>query len=138
MPQRSIDIQKTVRDRLLLLAVALLVFTGGIGFVAVLRGWLSLSSEWTLFILGSFLYVFTTVYLASKSSFFRVRTRRMQRYMCLAGVMAATICFTFVVLLAGVVPTSNRVITCFVYTMVLAPLTIVLTERLFRKAGNNE
>src|SRR6266404_2996107 len=110
-----------VRDRLL--------------FVAVLLGWLSLSSEWTLFILGSFLYTFTTVYLASKSWLLRVRLGRMRRCMFLAGIIAVTVCFTLVLLLAGVVPMPDRVVAYFIYTMVLAPLTIVLTERLLKKGG---
>ncbi len=121
------------RDRLLLLIAGILVSFLVFGLVFILRGSFRLSEEWTLFVLGSLLYIITTTYLASSLPAFRVRAMRVRACLVVGSVMIGVVICAFFLFFFEFLPLPNRVIPYTISCIVLAPASIIVGERILKR-----
>jgi hypothetical protein len=117
-----------VLDRLLLVAIGFLMFFLGVGLIFVLRGSLRLSFEWTLFLLATLVYILITAYLALLQPAFRYHKK--EALLTLGGVVLIEGLCAFGLFFFGLLPLPSRVIVCTIPSILLAPASIILSERI--------
>ncbi len=135
MSPSALGTNRSFSDRLLLMGAASLLVVGGVFLIAWLREWARISAGWTLFILGNLLYGLTTGYVASTTAWYRRGRYHMMRWMILIGLAALIILGSFLAFRSNWIPLPQKAGFYLLYTLLLTPVTIVLSQRLSKLKG---